>query len=122
MDGSPPKHRGSILYESGEGHGWCWVLFRRMGELFKGSERLFIGEIEHSLMCLDDLKIEGHHLIEEGLIGSKPRSVSVLVVQDCLMVVVAFAILAPFLSVERVLDGLCTDSTRCRGKIRTCPQ
>src|SRR5260370_7451775 len=82
MDGSPPKHRRSILYESSEGHDWCWVLFRRVGELFKGSERLFIGEIEHSLMCLDDLKIEGHHMIEEHLIGSNPRSVSVLSVQD----------------------------------------
>ena len=84
MNGCSPKQRGNILSDIFQGHGWCWILSRRVGELFKGSERLFIGEIEHSLMCLDDLKIEGSHLIEEHLIGSKPRSVSRLVVQDLL--------------------------------------
>src|SRR5229473_3768850 len=84
MDGCSPKQRGNILSDIFQGHGWCWILFRRVGELFKSSECICIGEIEHSLMCLDDLKIEGSHLIEEHLIGSKPRSVCVLVVQDLL--------------------------------------
>src|SRR5437763_10593145 len=84
MNGCSPKHRGNILSDIFQGHSWCWVLFRRVGELFKGGERIFIGEIEYVLMCLNDLKIEGHNLIEENLIGSKPRSVIRLVVQDLL--------------------------------------
>ncbi len=33
-------------------------------------------------MRLDDLEIEGGHSIKEGLIGSKPRAVFGLIVQD----------------------------------------
>src|SRR5260370_40937801 len=84
MNRCSAKHRGNILSDIGEGHGWGGVLFRRVRELFKGRERLFLGEIEDVLMCLDDLKIEGSNLIEENLIGSKPRSVIVLEVQDLL--------------------------------------
>src|SRR6266567_8862374 len=84
MNGCSPKHRGNILSDICQGHDWCWVLFRRVGELFEGRERIFIGEIEYVLMCLDDLKIEGSNLIEEHLSGSKPRSMNVLVVQDLL--------------------------------------
>ena len=57
----------------GERHNRCRILLCGMGEGFQGCERLFVGEIEHALMGLDHLKVEGRNLIEEGLSGSKPR-------------------------------------------------
>ena len=55
-----------------------------MGEDLKSSECVFMREIQHFLMNLDDSEVEGCDPIKEGLIGSKPRAVSGLVVQDLL--------------------------------------
>ncbi len=39
-----------------------------MGESFQGRERLSIGEGKHTLMSLDDFKVEGDNTIKESMI------------------------------------------------------
>ena len=55
-----------------------------MGKLFKSSEGIFVGKVQHFLMRLDHPKVEGHNPIEENLIGSKPRAITGLIGQDLL--------------------------------------
>jgi hypothetical protein len=50
-----------------------------MGEQLQSGKGIFIVEIQQPCMGLDDLKIEGNHLIEEGLSGSKPGSLMWLI-------------------------------------------
>ena len=117
MNGCSPKHRGNILSNIFQGHGWGWILFRRVGELFKGGERIGIGEIEYVLIGLNDLKIEGSNLIEESLIGSKPRSVIALVVQDLLDGRGCFChVRSP--SERRAIPGSCAHSQHPRSSFR----
>src|SRR5207344_2446409 len=71
IDGSSPKHRRDILRNLREWHHRCTVLARRMGERFQGGEGFFRGKVEYVLMRLDDSKVEGHHTVEQRVIGRK---------------------------------------------------
>src|SRR5438128_1949013 len=84
MDSSTAEHGRNVLVDIFQGHDRMRVLVRRMSKLFQSGERLFGRKIKHSRVSLDDLKVEGSDLIEESLIGSKPRSMIGLVVQDLL--------------------------------------
>ena len=51
-----------------------------MSELLQSGKGIFVVEIQEPFVGLDDLKIEGNHLIEEGLCSSKPGSLMWLIV------------------------------------------
>lgn len=49
-----------------------WVLCGGMREAFQGGQGLLAGEVEDRRVGLDDLEVEGSHLVEEGLGGKEP--------------------------------------------------
>ena len=51
-----------------------------MREQLKGGECFLVSKLKDASVRLDDFKIEGSHLIEEPLIGSKPRAMIRLMV------------------------------------------
>src|SRR3989442_14757804 len=84
MDSGSSEHGRNVCLDLDQRHDGMWVLMRRMSKLFKSRESLFCRKIKHTRVSLDHLKVEGSNLIEEGGIGSKPRSMIGLVVQDLL--------------------------------------
>jgi hypothetical protein len=52
-----------------------------MGERFQGGEGFFRGKVEHVLMRLDDCKVEGHHTVEQRVIGRKVVGMLRVIVQ-----------------------------------------
>ena len=52
-----------------------------MGERFQGGEGFFRGKLEHVLMRLDDVKVEGHHPVEQSVIGRKGVGMLRVIVQ-----------------------------------------
>ena len=52
-----------------------------MGERFQGGEGFFRGKVEHVLMRLDDFKVEGHHTVEQRVIGRKGVGMLRVIVQ-----------------------------------------
>ena len=81
IDGGTSEHRRDILRDLGERHDGSQVRVCGMRELFQRGESLFRGEVQNPLMSLDDLKIEGHHPIEQSLVGRKPCGMLRLIVQ-----------------------------------------
>ncbi len=52
-----------------------------MGERFQGGEGSFRGKVKHGLMRLNDFKVEGHHTVEQSVIGRKAVGKLRLIVQ-----------------------------------------
>src|SRR5438128_11777024 len=84
MDSSSAEHGGNIFLYLFQRHDRMWVPVGGMSELFQSREGLFGRQIKHACMSLNDLKVESRYLIEEGRIGSKPRSMNRFVVQNLL--------------------------------------
>jgi hypothetical protein len=81
IDGSSPKQRRDSLRNLREWHHRSMVLARRMGEHFQGGEGFFRGKLEHFLVRLDDFKVEGHHTVEQCVIGRKVIGMLRVIVQ-----------------------------------------
>ncbi len=72
MDGGTAKQGRGILNNGGKRHHRMRVLCRGMSEPFQSGEGIMDRKIQHALMRLDDLEIEGGHLVKKLLGGSKP--------------------------------------------------
>jgi hypothetical protein len=84
MDRCAAEYGRNILDDSGEWYDWLWIALCGVSKCLKSREGIFTPEIQDVFMGLDDPKIEGRYLIEESLVGSKPRAVFVVIVQDLL--------------------------------------
>jgi hypothetical protein len=85
-----------------------------VSQLLKSRERLLSSKIKYAWMCLDHLKVEGRDVIEEGRIGSEPRTVFRLVVEHLLDAGAGFGHALPqsFLCIEVLLNRLLADIAR----------
>ncbi len=68
IDSGASEHGRDIWRDLRKCHDGCRVRLRGMGESFQGRERLSIGEGKHTLMSLDDFKVEGDNTIKESMI------------------------------------------------------
>src|SRR5437016_74021 len=82
IDSCTSEHGWDIFLDLGKWHHGMRIALGGMSELFQSGEGVFVGKIQDFLMRSDDLKIESGYSIEKSLIGSKPRGMFGLMIQD----------------------------------------
>src|SRR5207245_9747361 len=77
IDGSTSEKRREGLCDCCEWQNRRGVLLRGVCQFFQSREGLFGGKIEHAFVRGNDLKIESHHTVKEGLVGRKVGSIEI---------------------------------------------
>src|SRR6266851_6150833 len=111
IDGSTSEKRRDGLCNFREWQNRRGVLLRGVSQFFQSREGLFGGKIEHAFVRGNDLKIESHHAVKEGLVGRKVGSIFRLIGQTLSDRCGCFCHLIPSFLLEAVFWYMVLSST-----------